>query len=211
MTLKILIAGEGKNELGSWAADRERSEDPPFEGAIEALLRKVHDGGWEIEEGIPWRTIKDIRVRTRKIAGKQKTVFSRHKDAHNVAAVSLHAREKNCDVLAFVRDRDGRKETQEAIEAGLANEEGNSNALQIIGGVAVEKLESWIIALSGKTRSEDRGRKMIDMVFEELDILPKDTGRFVEIISKADLKNLPADATSLRAWLEKAKAVLDET
>lgn len=209
MTLNILIAGEGPNELGGWFKEVQYREESPHEGAIEALLRKAQATGWQIVDGIPWRRIRKLKARTRKVAGVQETMSTRRADVHNVAAVSLRARELHCSVLAFTRDRDGRAETQEAIEYGIAKEEVKERAdLQIIGGVAIEKLESWIIALSGKHRSEDLGKARIEETLSELGIPSKDTERIVEIISNADIEKIPEDAWSLKTWIEKARTIL---
>jgi hypothetical protein len=200
----------GPNRVG-WLVRYVARENPPYEGALEALLSRAHAGGWEIVDGIRWKSIPKLQTRTTKIAGEQTTRITKHADEQHVAAACLQARERGCDVLAFTRDSDGNARTQQAIEAGLAQAESNSSDLQIIGGVAIQKLESWIIALAGKSRSEQLGRKRADEALEELGISKKHTEQFVEVISNADLAQIPDDATSLRAWLEKAKAVLDET
>jgi len=57
--IKILLAGEGANELGRWSAPpappAPREGDGEGAGVLEAFLGKVSPGGWRIETSVPWK------------------------------------------------------------------------------------------------------------------------------------------------------------
>lgn len=69
-------------------------------------------------------------------------------------------------------------------------------------------LEAWIAALAGEKRSEAMGRDSLTGALVRLGIGGKDTGAMVERVDSAELDGLPADAMSLRAWLDRARRVL---
>lgn len=198
--MKIVIVGEGQNELGSWARHPSYRE-PPFPGVIEALLERVSCEGWEVADGILWRQIRKYRT------GGHGTAETR-----NVLALVLQARERDCDAVAFLRDRDGTNanpnlERQEAVEEGIrrARDELDESP-EIIGGVAVKKLESWLVALLGMSGSEAMRRP--EEVLEQRNVELKSTQKYVAVVREADMDTLPPDAKSLRLWLDRAKAVL---
>ena len=189
--LRVFLAGEGANDLGGWAAHRSyrRPERP---GVLEALIRKVTDSGWVICEAKTWASVKKLRV------GRD------HADIHNVLALALDAYEAECHVLVFSRDQDNDQYRAEAIADGIALAEARyGNSVSIVGGLAVRKLEAWILALKGERRSEEPACPEDRLA--KLGVPRKDTRAMVECVESADLASLPEDAKSLRAWIALAQ------
>ena len=79
----------------------------------------------------------------------------------------------------------------------------------IVGGVAIEKLESWLAAIAGTSGSEDLRRP--EEILAAYGIDEKDTRAMVRLVENSGLGKLPADAQSLRRWLERARAALGVT
>ncbi len=207
---RIFIAGEGPNDLGGWCRLRQYRDDPPLPGALETLLRKVCNEGWLILDSIRWKDIKKLRSRYRKTAGHQVRINAGANEEKNVHAAALMARERGCQVLAFFRDRDGNQnlQRQEDIESGIERAKQDSEGLEVIGGMATERLESWLVALSGGNGSESLGRTRVAEILQQLGVHEKKTDSYVELIESADLDSLPEDAYSLRSWLEQAREIL---
>lgn len=200
--IHVFIAGEGPNELGAFgkeesfqpASDKERRKSP---GVIEALLRHVQADGWEVTGGIRWMNIRKLQVGV----GKKGEEASVHRAFH-------HAKKRGCHVLAFTRDRDKPKYAHrvDEIETAISELDRVENGPAIIGGVAIEKLESWLVAITGRAGSE--GMLRPEEVLSKLGIAEKDTEAMINLVTDADLSRVPADATSLLLWLDRARAVL---
>jgi hypothetical protein len=200
--IRVFLAGEGPNDIGDWARHRSYRDDSPSPGVPEAILRKVRGDGWRVCGAVLWKKIHKLQVRPP--AGAE---------TKNVLGAALAARDAGCDVLVFVRDRDDsnanpRKERERDIEQGIARvPQDVSDQLRIVGGVAIRRLESWIVALSGKNGSEEMRRP--EDALRELGIGDKSTGDMVEFVQdKVDLANVPSDARSLRRWLERGRDAL---
>jgi hypothetical protein len=205
VTLRICLAGEGKNELGG------RSGDPAYwksmepkqiePGVLETLLRRVKGDGWEIAEAIEWKRLRKLKLRPNG-AGRE---------ADNVRKAALHASENGCDALVFSRDRDDSDDhpnqaREDDIETGIrAAIEDQGHRLTIAGSVAIRRLESWILALEGRTGSEDARRP--EEALESLQV-HQGTRYFVEVVESANLDAIPEDARSLRGWLDRAREAL---
>lgn len=166
------------------------------------LMRRVSAQGWIVDSAVVWKQIRKFR------AGEH-----RDRETRNVLGLVQAAREAGCDVVAFVRDRDGsvahpNKEREAQIEAGILQAASffEGWAPRIIGGVAVEKLESWLLALAGKPRSEVERHP--EAKLEALGIQIKLASEYVKVVENADLDRLPGDARSLRRWLDHARAAL---
>jgi hypothetical protein len=80
--------------------------------------------------------------------------------------------------------------------------------LAVIGGVAIEKLESWLVAVAGHHRSEEMRRP--EEKLAELGLGEKDTKAMVQIIEDRGLASIPVDARSLHRWLDRAREALGE-
>lgn len=53
--IRVIIAGEGRNELGGYADEPAFRHAKPEVGVIEAMLRQVRPDGWCIVDAIPWK------------------------------------------------------------------------------------------------------------------------------------------------------------
>lgn len=198
---KILLAGEGKNELGGWV-DPLPYRDPSRPGVLEALLRKVAPAAWEIRGVVIWKNIRKFR------AGQH-----RGAEARAVLGLVQEAKERRFDAVVFTRDRDGEKPEHEQRERDIAFglEEAPSvfpGAPPIVGGLAVQRLESWVLALTGVKLTEPMKRVEVDRQLAAAGIPAKDTDAMVDAASHANLEALPDDARSLRQWLDRAREVL---
>jgi len=198
---KVFIAGEGPNDLGSWAKEPQY-RDPSYPGVVESLLLRVNPSGWTVSGSRRWKHI-------RKYVANSPTP----KEKRNVLGVALEAVESGCDVLAFVRDRDGpkNKKRQQDVEEGIrTDQEMHGQSLGIIGGMAIERIESWLCALLGKIKSEKMGTSKVDEFLVGKGVELKDTSSMVDVVEKAEMDKIPSDAVSLRGWLDMANAALGE-
>lgn len=166
---------------------------------LEALLRRVREDGWQVVDGVAWSSIRKFKV-------------GAHADAEhkNVLGLILQARERGADVVAFARDCDGdgkqHRQRSAAIEAGLAEaQEVFPNGPTVVGGVAVRMLEAWVLALAGKSRTEELGRDGLANGLKDLKVDEKDTRAMVAVVEAADLGRVPGDAVSLSGWLGQAR------
>lgn len=192
--VRVLLAGEGPNELGGWFAERQWRREAPEPGVLEALLRAVVPDGWEIADARVWSRIRRLRV------------GAAHGDERNVFVLGLDAAEADCALLVFSRDRDNDATRAEAVRNGkrrIAEELGEPP--RVVGEVAVPKLEGWILALMGTRRTESLRPARAESDLEKKGVAPKDTSAMVATVSSADLSSVPADAKGLRAWLDSAR------
>lgn len=197
--IEVFLAGEGPNELGGWCKEREYRDEHPNSGVLEALARQVAPSGWQVRDAIQWKSIRKLAVGTKGKGAERKAVL----------AAQLHAKERGCAVLLFSRDRDGQKyaERQREIEAALSELDGS---VAVAGGVCVERLESWLLAISGRTGTEDIRDKRADVELESLGIPAKDTAAMVEHVQRHGIAAVPPDAASLHAWLARVDAYLGQ-
>jgi hypothetical protein len=195
--VKVFLSGEGRNELGSRAGQRAyQSDQEP--GVLHALLARVQASGWEVGGACNWSRIRKYRVGA-----------APHEDTHNVLGVALDAKEAGCEVLAFSRDVDKDLGRHQAIEDGIALVPRTfANAPEVIGGVAVPKLEGWILALLGVRGTEALSPSRAEKDLVAKGVAPKDGRAMVEKVEGADLAGIPPDAASLRTWLGRARDVL---
>lgn len=189
----VFLAGEGVHELGDWY-DRTYRSDPPRRGIIEALLR-IHPGGCEIAGAVAWKAIRKFR------AGDH-----RRPETRNILGAVEKASELDCDALIFVRDRDSDGEREQQIEDGIQEAGDLFPEVKVTGGVAIEQIEAWILAILGR-RGSERHRDSKQTLAEA----GKGTGRemMIDLIDACDLAALPDDATSLRRWLGRVRATLE--
>lgn len=193
--IRVILAGEGKNELGGFAVDVAFRGDDPEPGVVEALLRQVCPDGWKVVDAILWKKTPKLQVG---IGGKG--------EALNVRRAFHHAKKRGCDVFVFTRDRDKPKfaHRDEDIERAIAELSGEGAA--IVGGVAIEKLESWLVAVAGIPGSEALRRP--EDALAALGVGEKDTAAMVAFVEERGLQSLPTDARSLRRWLDRASRAL---
>ncbi len=167
-------------------------------------MRKVVEKGWEVVDGVSYKRIRKLSI----------TKLHRA-ETKNIMGAVLMAKEAGCDVLAFARDRDGTRsntneERQRDVELGVEKaQQVFSEHPDIIGGMAIEKLESWLLALSGQKKSEQH--RDPEKVLEEMGIRSKNTAEIVNLAQKSEITSIPKDAESLHRWLERAKVVLSKS
>lgn len=205
--LKVMLVGEGKNELGNWvhaapyrAARDVRDRSLPAEpGVLETLLRRVVPTGWVVVAAKTWMSLVHLKPRP---AGDG--------DARNLAAVLLHAKEQKCDVVVFSRDRDGAKNRarQDAIEALVDDSVTSDGVVKVVGAVAVETLEAWVLAFAGDAKCESHTSPS-DVLCALRDVAPKDTSAMAAIVADDvhDLDDAIARSPSLARWVSHARRV----
>ena len=194
--VRVFLGGEGSNELGGWYAEPEYRTEVP--GVIVELLRKVRGDGWEVVGAVRWMNIRKYR------AGKHADPERR-----NVEGLALMAREHGAEVIAFSRDSDGDRGRAAAVEAGIASvAEKFPDGPRVAGGVAVQTVEAWILALAGRTGTESLGRGRLIAAIEGLLGAAKQTPGYVDVVRGAELAKIPADAESLRVWLARARVAI---
>ncbi len=191
--MKVLLAGEGRSDLGDWSGLPEYRPERPGPGVVEALARRVCPGSWEIGESVQWKDIRKYGVGGHRSA-----------EERNVLGVALKAHELGYDAILFSRDSDGSQRRVEQVEDGIGHTGTEFPEIGVAGGCAVRCLESWLLALQGQKRTESRGRAKTRL--QETGI--EGTAAMVESVEQADLDQIPADAKSLRRWLERARTTL---
>jgi hypothetical protein len=95
--IRVILAGEGKNDLGSFSVEAAFRGDPE-PGVVETLLRHLRREGWQVVDAILWKKLPKLQVGIR---GRGEEL--------NVLRAYHHAKRRGCDILAFTRDRDGVK------------------------------------------------------------------------------------------------------
>jgi hypothetical protein len=156
---------------------------------LTALLERTGCDAFQIVEGIVWKKIRKYR------AGDHASAEER-----NVLGLALLARRARCDIVAFSRDRDGDVERQRDVDRGIQRMRELFADLVVIGGMAIEDVEAWILVLLGvdgermpatRTASEleARGITMLQ--------------RKVDVVEAASMDNVRPG--SLGAWLDRAQ------
>jgi len=195
--IRVIVAGEGSNELGGFWVEAEFRAEAPEPGVIEALLRQVRRDGWQVVDALRWTKLPKLQVGI----GKKGEEF-------NVQRAFHHARKRGCDVLVFSRDRDGIKfahreaEIERAIEALSAVGGGPA----VAGAVAIERLEAWVLAIAGVRRSEDLRRPEDHLA--DIGAPAKDTAAMVALVENRGLAAIPEDARSFLKWLARAREAM---
>ncbi len=202
---RVFLAGEGPNELGGWF-DHPSYRKPEKRGVLVALLQKVSAEGWEVVDAVAWKRIVKFQ------AGRA-TREPLAAETRNVLGLVLKAREAEADVVAFSRDKDSEKPEGEAREQAVlqglaAAAERFPDGPQAVGGMAIQRLESWILALTGCSKTEQMRNGAVDQKLGALGVGLKDGAAMVAKVDEADLGKLPDDAVSLRAWLDLARRAL---
>ena len=189
---RCFVSGEGANEIGSLVREPPYDTEAPFDGVVQALVKSVAPET-EIIDGLAWRHVPKLRVGMR----------GQGVEARVVRALRLRAKEAGSDALVFLRDRDGNRKRAQEIEAAL-EEPGHPAA----GGVCIERLESWLLALAGVAGAEGMSNGKVDKALEEMGIPPKDTAKMVQLVEEQGLDAAPPDAKALRAWLAMLTSLL---
>lgn len=193
--MKLLLAGEGADDLGGWAHEPAYREKAPELGVVEALLKRVRPDGWEVADAVRWKDIKKYRV------GKGMHGAGRR----NVLGLALRADEAGIPIVAFVRDRDRDEERASAIAEAMEESGAIFPNVEVIGGAAIEEIDAWLLAIRGRKRSESLGDPKAELRGKHG---ITDAPKKAELVMDAALSDIADDAESLRAWLDRARDVL---
>lgn len=107
--------------------------------------------------------------------------------------------------MVFTRDRDRDEERGEHVELGVTEAQQLFTQLAFVGGVAIEAIEAWGLALHGHAGTERHADPKT--VAREAGIDTVDA--FVQHVRTADLSRVPPDAASLHSWIERAQKARD--
>lgn len=202
--MKILIAGEGKDELGFWAVEeiyRTKAKRLTERGVIDALLRKLTRNGIDIIDGIDWKNIFKYSAKTSRLT-KDHTLGL---DGQRVLGLLLYAEEKKYDAVIFVRDRDDQPHREKDIKAALKIGR-EFYTPKIAGGVAAQAIESWLLSLKNEKDAERYGAPK-DVLRDKYDVVSLVDK--VAIVDNANLDEIRQDAQSLRNWLTQVRAIMN--
>jgi hypothetical protein len=190
---RVLLAGEGKTELGEWAKEHEHRDSPGEVGVLEALLRRI-GAHVTFVEGVVWTRIVKYR------AGAHRSPETR-----NVLGVVNRALDLRCDAVVFSRDRDGSVERERDIEEGIRQAAEAFPQVALAGSVAVENIEGWILLLLGEADGERVPSKQtkaeLEKLFRVVSLREK-----VEAVAGASIEAVPEG--SLSRFVHRARAVL---
>lgn len=191
--MKVYLGGEGPDDLGDHYHEPQYRSSPLAPGLIETLLRRAAKTDFTIAGASVWKRIRKFRF-GRPLEGETRSVLG----------LMIEAEEVGADVLVFVRDQDGYRDREEAITEGLrlAREPGRFSPA-VVGGVAVQEIEAWILALLGDARSE-RHADAKTVLADKHSI--SDRAAKIAAVETADLTKIPRDAASLADWLSQVTA-----
>ncbi len=194
--MRVLLAGEGKTELGEWAKEAPFRERPGEKGVLVALIERVADPAFTLVDGLPWTKIRKYR------SGEHASP-----EARNVLGLALQARSARCDAVVFSRDRDGSLERQHDLDEGIRRARELFSDLRIVGGIAIENIEGWILVLlgaPGESLSSRKTKPELEARFGIVSLQAK-----VDVVASALLDNLPPG--SLSRWLDRARQTFART
>lgn len=195
--MKIFLGGEGPDELGSWYNEqpyRTNESGLTTDGILTSLLKKIQPTGWEIVGAIPWSKIRKYQAKR----------GLHDAEIRNVMGLIIHALDAGAEVVVFSRDRDKDTTRGEAIEEGIAKSRVEFPEVGIVGGVAIEEIEAWVLAVRGERRTEQLSRAK--EALEQKGITSRE--QKMQEIERCELENIASDAESLRVWIERARSVL---
>jgi hypothetical protein len=192
--VQVYLAGEGRNDLGSRAAEPVHQRDTEL-GVIQALLRSVQPVGWCVIGAITWKQIRKFRA-----CGPTPN------EEQNVLGLILEADRAKAEVVAFLRDEDDDRRRHQPVADAMARAAQLYPNLDVIGGVAIPVLEGWILAMRGVHKTEmlskaGAQRRLADERVET-------TEQMVQVVGAMRRDRLPEDAETLAKWLDCAAAVL---
>jgi hypothetical protein len=139
-TMLTLLAGEGRTEIGGYAGDPAYPDERP--GVLFALLETLAPGRYVVTKGVLWKSIR-----------KYKAGQHRGAETRNVLGLALMGFDSDCQAVVFTRDRDRSAAREKEIEMAIKTATGMFS-IAIVGGMAVEAIESWMLALLGDEKAE---------------------------------------------------------
>ena len=193
--MKVFLAGEGKAELGGWFRLPNYRDEAPEVGLLEALLRRVHPDGWSIADAISWKNLPSDR---RALPKPYRAHGRMPAEVGNVLGVVMRARNAGGNAVVFSRDRDRDRQREKNVLDGISRaREAIPDFPKVVGGLAIEAIESWVASLQGHKGAESAADP--SSLLADSSLASKRA-----IVEAADLSKLPADAKSLRQWLADA-------
>ena len=195
--ITVVVAGEGKTELGGLAAHPPYRAASPDDGVVVALLR-VLEPDLHVQNGKLWRELPKLRVGEGSLADAE---------FKNVRKLAVWANGEGAQVLAFVRDTDGDVEREQAIERGLESLGDLALSVRVAGGCAERCLEAWLLALAGVTNTESLSAKRAKADAESRGL--STTAEKVAHVQQHGRRKLAADADRLHQWIIRAEAAID--
>jgi hypothetical protein len=198
--MRTLIAGEGPTELGDFAKEgpyrAAGGNERPKEGVIEALLERVAPGCFRIADGLAWKRIVKYR------AGAYRKAEER-----NVMGLALYVRERGFEAAVFTRDRDREIARGQAIERGISAANATFGSV-LAGGVAVEAIEAWLLALLEDRKAESHSDPKGVLEARGVAVLEEK----VDVVRSAERERLlQAEllAPSFASWASRVRALIE--
>src|SRR5690606_29910005 len=129
-------------------------------------------------------------------------------EKRNVLGLALEAERAKAHAVAFLRDTDGDARREQTIHAAIPDAKALCPGLEVIGGTPKPLLEAWLLALTGKTKTDGLSTKQaVELLGKQ--VSQKDTAAMVDYVLEARPFNRVAqDAAGLRKWLSEAKKCL---
>lgn len=190
--MKVFLAGEGRDELGKWFDHPGYRDDKNHPGLIEAFLTNL-EIDYMVTDGKRWRNLL-----------KYEAGDGRSEEMKNVMGAAQEALDLGCDAVVFVRDLDSAPWRETDIAKGIEKARAEFPDLRICGGVAIQEIEAWILALKGDHGSETH-RDAKEVLKTKHGVERRN--QKVEVVRAADLTRTPSDAVSLNGWLNEARAL----
>jgi len=184
--VKVLLAGEGKTDLGDYAEPHFRKESPKH-GVVVALAETFAPAEWTVGHVVTWSKIKKYR------AGDHASPEARH-----VLALALDAKERALDAVVFSRDGDGESERMEDVRDGIKRARREFPNVPVAGGGPTQTIENWLLAIRGESGTEDlhRAKAKARVEAEARDFEAK-----VDWVRASGSMNVASDAASLHDWI----------
>ncbi|HEY1695971.1 MAG TPA: hypothetical protein VGG39_27580 [Polyangiaceae bacterium] len=193
--IRVLVAGEGPNELGQpLEGIVVEGERPTGGGVIEALMAKVRPTRWQVIQTVSWKDVHKLQPNSPETG-----------DARTVAILVLRAKEMGCHALVFLRDRDGSPSRERRVrDAAVAAKDPR---VALAAGVPIEMLECWLLALRKEWGSQASSDPVQELATKH-GVAAKSTPAMVQLVRNASLLHAPPDAVSLWQWLRRVAHAL---
>lgn len=187
MAITVFICGEGTDDIGRWAIERNYRESSNHgDGLIGELARRVVPEGWEILDG---RALKNVPVLRVGKGLKQEAV--RFHGALQLAATSA------CDAVLFARDTDGNADRAAQLRHLRTQTHQPPVALAVVEPV----IEAWALELLGERKKGGWTKQAAQDRVGELN-------RQLETIAREWAGNREGLSPDLAQWLDDMMTVL---
>ena len=185
--MRTMLGGEGPSELGRYAR-RHAFRKADDVGVLEALARLVLPEP-DIADGTLWKAIRHY-----------KSGGHRSREERLVLGLCLKAKEGSFDAVVFSRDRDGDVDRERAIQDARAEAKRMRPEHTLMGGVAVEAIESWMIAATAQEQADNVTDPKAR--WESNGLSRQDAVEAIESQGVDGLRRAMQLSPSLKAWVE---------